>query len=83
MPALPLEHPRQDGLDRINHAHDVDSDRLLDIGGIRAGRAGSAPETGVCDHDVDRPELVCQRFERGVKSLTITDIGDGGSDRAA
>ena len=75
--------PGKHGLDRVDDAHDVDPEGLLDVGGVQRVEPRRRAEAGVGDHHVGRPEpafdLGDGRAERGA----VADIGDRGDGRAA
>ena len=82
-PLPPREHARQDGLDRIDDAQDVDPDGLLDVRVLSGSSRVGAPNPALATSTSAGPEPALDLGDGRPQGSAVADVGDRGHGRAA
>ena len=84
MSASPLEHMRKNSVNRVNGAEEIDVDHLFDGVGLKGSGLGIVPaDPGICDEDVDMPELGTKFISGGVNAICVGYVGRKSSSLSA
>ena len=80
MAAFRRDHPGQDGLDGMGHAHEVHLERTAEHGRVEIRDQGEGADPGAGEQDLDRTDPFRDGGDRSMEGLAIGHVRHGRGD---